>query len=290
MSEETQYKRFRLDGGCLDCPGCEYCNRPSEDEIERKANHDGGVFDCGSSPEPTAPEHVNQITVGEERNVPTPPEIEKYLLERGGLNPFGKPMFRCLWGWKCTELMWRPANRYLDHNTPHIDWSGEKPEMETGVLLGVTKEPMEVFKYPHALNRFHIERWVPGLMKFDLDGSIRKLSREEWVELTHQTIDGQLYEVLGPYPNEGDYAYVSTVLDVPPTIGAVAIILDNLSERLKETPEETFARVAARHYAIRKYKQQRIAEWKRNIKRAFNGAPNVSYAGLSVPGSERSPS
>ena len=65
-----------------------------------------------------------------------PPEIAKRLTDAGGLNPFGEPLFRAVWGW----------NRIVKMTGT---W-GESQVVET----------REVPKYLPA-DRWHLEMWRP---------------------------------------------------------------------------------------------------------------------------------
>jgi len=114
------------------------------------------------------------------------PEAVVRRLERaGGLNRFGEPNYRAVWGW----------NR--------LTWIGGKWEDRDahGVLLRERVELRKVPKY-HQLDRWHIERWCPP----ELYGS-----PEEWRARTLEIEDTQNVAALGPYPSRGEYELAFTL-------------------------------------------------------------------------------
>lgn len=113
------------------------------------------------------------IVVGEERNVRAPRELYRLITDFGGRNPHGDPMYRLVWGWERKE------------------WKGGMRENGTAFLALVPKYPKR--------ERFHLEVWMPPEKYGD---------REQWAKDTHKLIDGQIVEILGPYPAEGDYEHI----------------------------------------------------------------------------------
>lgn len=129
----------------------------------------------------------NRIQVVRETHE-TPEAVAQRLDLAGGRNRFGEPNYRAVWGW----------NR--------LTWIGGKFEDRdsNGVLLRerieLTKEP----KYP-AVNRWHIERWVPP----EVYGSPRT-----WYAQTNEIAGGRNIPALGPYPSRGEYEH-SFTLETP---------------------------------------------------------------------------
>lgn len=119
------------------------------------------------------------IVVGEERNVRAPVELHKLITDSGGRNPHGEPMYRLVWGWERKE------------------WKGGARADGTAYLEYVPKYPKR--------ERFHLEVW----MSPDKYGN-----REQWAKDTHKFIDGQMVEVLGPYPSAGEYEHIWECSDV----------------------------------------------------------------------------
>jgi hypothetical protein len=113
--------------------------------------------------------------------------VERALRLAGGLNRFGEPNFRAVWGWN--RLAWI-GGRWTDR-----DASG-----------AATREAIElryVPKYcPH--DRWHIERWCAP----ETYGS-----PESWPRATLEIEDGQNISALGPYPSRGEYEHVFTLSD-----------------------------------------------------------------------------
>jgi hypothetical protein len=150
----------------------------------------------------------------------TPDSVAHRLARAGGLNRFGEPNYRAVWGW----------NR--------LAWIGGKFEDrdEHGVLLRERIELREEPKYP-AVNRWHIERWVPP----EVYGSPR-----QWYSQTVERENGISIPALGPYPSRGEYEHCFT-LEGP------------RGEFLQLTP------TAAEHIA-------RAIEWSRKFPRASRRA------------------
>ena len=115
----------------------------------------------------------------------TPESVARILELAGGRNRFGEPNYRAVWGW----------NR--------LAWIGGKFEDrdEHGALLRERIELRKEPKYP-ALNRWHIERWVPP----EVYGSPRT-----WYAQTNELAGGQNIAALGPYPSRGEYEHCFTL-------------------------------------------------------------------------------
>jgi hypothetical protein len=115
----------------------------------------------------------------------TPENVALCLERAGGINRFGKPNYRAVWGW----------NR--------LAWIGGKFEDrdEHGTLLRERIELREEPKYP-AVNRWHIERWLPP----EAYGSPR-----QWYAQTIERESSISIPALGPYPARGDYEHCFTL-------------------------------------------------------------------------------
>ena len=115
----------------------------------------------------------------------TPESVARRLELAGGRNRFLEPNYRAVWGW----------NR--------LAWIGGKFEDrdETGALLRERIELRKEPKYP-AVNRWHIERWVPP----ETYGPPR-----QWYAQTVELAEGRSVPALGPYPSRGDYEHCFTL-------------------------------------------------------------------------------
>lgn len=116
------------------------------------------------------------ISVLRETHEPSP-EVSRELL-RGGLNRYGEPNYRAVWG------------------QSRLDWIGGKWEDfdDNGTCTRSVIEVRHVPKY--ACDRWIIERWMPA----EFYGS-----PEAWEMQTFETVDGLPVPALGPYPSRGDY-------------------------------------------------------------------------------------
>lgn len=114
-----------------------------------------------------------------------PEDVARRLALAGGSNRFGEPNYRAVWGW----------NR--------LTWIGGKWEDRDAAgriareVIELRREP----KYP-AVNRWHIERWLPP----EAYGSPRA-----WYRQTLEIEGGQNIPALGPYPSRGEYEHCFTL-------------------------------------------------------------------------------
>jgi hypothetical protein len=115
------------------------------------------------------------------------PETVAYRLARaGGVNRFGEANYRAVWGWN--RLAW-------------IGGKFEEHDPDTGSLLREVVELRQEPKYS-AVNRWHIERWVPP----EVYGSPRA-----WYAQTMERENGIGIPALGPYPSRGEYEHCFTL-------------------------------------------------------------------------------
>ena len=115
------------------------------------------------------------------------PKAVAWRLERaGGINRLGEANYRAGWGWN--RLAW-------------IGGKFEERDPATGSLLREVVELRQEPKYP-AVNRWHIERWVPP----EVYGSPRA-----WYAQTVEIENGRSIPALGPYPSRGEYEHCFTL-------------------------------------------------------------------------------
>jgi len=112
----------------------------------------------------------------------TPEAVARRLRSAGGINRFGEANYRAVWGWN--RLAW-------------IGGKFEERDPSTGSLLREVVELRQEPKYP-AVNRWHIERWVPP----EVYGSPRA-----WYAQTIEREKGISVPALGPYPSRGEYEH-----------------------------------------------------------------------------------
>jgi hypothetical protein len=111
--------------------------------------------------------------------------VEEALRLAGGINRFGEPNYRAVWGW----------NR--------LAWIGGKWEDRdaAGRLIREVAELRLEPKYTPQ-NRWHIERWVPP----EAYGS-----PDQWYAQTLEIENGRNIPALGPYPSRGEYEHCFTL-------------------------------------------------------------------------------
>ena len=111
--------------------------------------------------------------------------VARRLELAGGRNRFCEPNYRAVWGWN--RLAWI-GGKFEDRDS-------------NGALLRERIELRKEPKYP-AVNRWHIERWVPP----EVYGSPRT-----WYAQTNEITNGQTVAALGPYPSRGEYEHCFTL-------------------------------------------------------------------------------
>ncbi|HYA98039.1 MAG TPA: hypothetical protein VEH49_08090 [Methylomirabilota bacterium] len=116
----------------------------------------------------------------------TPEGVARRLQRAGGANRFGEANYRAVWGWN--RLAW-------------IGGKFEERDPATGSLVREVVELRLEPKYP-AVNRWHIERWVPP----EAYGSPRA-----WYAQTTELTGGRSVPALGPYPSRGEYEHCFTL-------------------------------------------------------------------------------
>ena len=116
----------------------------------------------------------------------TPDAVAQALVRAGGLNGYGEPNYRAIWGWN--RLAW-------------IGGKFEERDPSTGSLLREVVELRQEPKYP-AVNRWHIEKWLPP----ETYGSPRA-----WYTQTIERENGVSLPALGPYPQRGEYEHCFTL-------------------------------------------------------------------------------
>jgi hypothetical protein len=134
---------------------------------------------------PTNPSPQNRIVVLRETHE-TPETVARRLELAGGSNRLGEPNYRAVWGWN--RLAW-------------IGGKFEDRDPATGSLLREAVELRQEPKYP-AVNRWHIERWLPP----EAYGSPR-----QWHAQTIERENGLSIPALGPYPSRGEYEHCFTL-------------------------------------------------------------------------------
>ena len=146
---------------------------PNKGEISRSARNDGIAGGC----------RLRILVVRETHD--TPQSVALRLARAGGINRFGEPNYRAIWGWN--RLAWI-GGKFQDRH-------------ENGDLLREVVELRQEPKYP-SVNRWHIERWLPP----EAYGSPR-----QWYSQTIERENGVGIPALGPYPSRGEYEHCFTL-------------------------------------------------------------------------------
>jgi hypothetical protein len=166
----------------------------------------------------------------------TAENVARRLAAAGGLNWFGEPNYRVVWGWN--RLAW-------------IGGKFEDRDANGGLLrevVGLRLEP----KYP-AVNRWHVERWLPA----EAYGSPRV-----WYEQTMESANGVRVAALGPYPARGEYEHCFTVeglhgefVQLTPTL------VEQLARAIEWSRSQPKGQCRARLYQRETFKDRAFESW-----------------------------
>jgi len=191
------------------------------------------------------------------------PGIQAHIDRNLGLNRFGGPLYRVVWGYNRLEWIAGLFTRFDEAGNFRKEEYGEFLELKYSYL---GKE---------RINRWMVERWF---------APEEYGTREMWNFETHE-IDGfREFAAVGPYPSRGDYELVQVVEDLTEGlyVGLDPEIVDFIIWRCQETRELD-------HYKRRQMKQeeQERMEAKRQAEMgeifdeaapAFGGTPNTTQA------------
>jgi hypothetical protein len=148
----------------------------------------GGVDSCPTS--------GASLKVVEQYDLCVSEGVERVCREYGGLNRFGEPNFRIVWGWRRLMLLegvWRravPAAVIVKGIPQHM--------MDTETVFVGAKW---VQKYPTLNNFFIMERWMPP-EHYGTKGAWYDLNTKADPETGEVFLEG------GPYPSRGDYEMI----------------------------------------------------------------------------------
>lgn len=187
----------------------------------------------------------------------TPENVTIRLARAGGLNRFGEPNYRAIWGW----------NR--------LAWIGGKFEDrdEHGALLRERIELREEPKYP-AVNRWHIERWLPP----EAYGSPR-----QWYAQTIERENGVSIPALGPYPSRGEYEHCFT-LEGPrgEFLQLTSTVAEHIARAIEFSRGLSRAKTRAHLYDRAQRQEQHYESWAYNVLDdavpAFHNQPFVTVS------------
>lgn len=152
-----------------------------------------------------------------------PKHVERALRVAGGVNPFGDPMFKVVWGydrivpihgeWQEFEKM---RATLTDKNT---GYSGFRD------FIRLKRSVIETRHVPKYLpgNCWHLEMWRPA----EEYGS-----PEEWKKLGEEVIQGLTVDTSGPYPERGEYELCYPLTSDATSAGEPLPLIEVLVEEL----------------------------------------------------------
>lgn len=130
----------------------------------------------------------------ETRDVPK--HVARALKLAGGLNPFGKPMFRVIWGWNRIVPItgnWQEFEQFVATLTDKV--TGYKESRLVTKLVREVVETRECPKYLPA-NCWHLEMWRPPS---------EYGSPDQWRKQGEEVLQGMTVDTAGEFPHQGEY-------------------------------------------------------------------------------------
>lgn len=184
----------------------------------------------------------------------TPASVQERATRAGGVNRYGEPNFRVVWGG--SRLAWI-GGRWTDR-----DANGNQ-----------VREAVELRRVPKYLpeDRWHIERWVPA----ESYGS-----PEQWFAQTTEIEDGVRVAALGPYPSRGDYEHCFTLESaggefIPLTPAACDWIVRAIEWSRRQRRTEMRGAIAAREARREHHLDRGMDDILDDAVPAFHGEPFV---------------
>lgn len=227
------------------------------------------------------------IRTRETYDLAVPKEINRRLLLLGGVNPYGQPMYRCVWGWSRRCVVHVPFNEWLQQPSREHDEDGVV-HFNKGVLLRRRVEVRRIPKYQPA-SYFYVERWVPA-WKFG--------TPEDFKDEFTKILDGERTMPIGEYPSTGEYEALCRISKkvckckeacphprafVYPTVEEMDAIVYGNRAAMEQSAAQRKAEDKA---ALERQKQQQetiIDDVTRDGFRPIHFNPHVSLVGLDVP-------
>jgi len=125
-----------------------------------------------------------------------PPEVVRELSLAGGLNPYGDPLFRVIWGYDRIVPIYGEWQEWGNYHAKLTDkFTGHR---EYRKFMKLERSVIETRLVPKYLpgNCWHLEMWRPPQ---DYG------TREQWEEVGREIVGGLTIDAAGPYPERGEY-------------------------------------------------------------------------------------
>jgi hypothetical protein len=207
--------------------------------------------------------------------------FQKLIDRKVGLNPYGEPLYRVVWGWSRLDWVAGLQDLYDDKG----NWRCEE--------YGLWREPKYSYLGRDGLDRWMVEKWIPA----DRYGT-----REYWEAATEEIEGVHNTQALGPYPSRGEYE-LSFVLQEPDTAATRKAGIAQDFIQLTDDAVSMIVELAERSRAIESSKRKQYleeqeakkeADFQKELKDlyddsavAFGGNPNSTQANAPMHNTEK---
>jgi hypothetical protein len=212
-----------------------------------------------------------------------PPDIEKWLILAGGLNRYGGPKFRIVWGYDRIVPITGSWEEWDEQEVPDLHPLARPGAMRKQIrLIRSVVETRQVPKYLPG-NCWHLECWRPP----EEYGT-----PESWRKAGEEVYGGVTVDTAGEFPSMGDYELVMPLTTtgtyqgepIPLCTEAVAYIVQMI-RRSKEDYTMSQRKAAIEQAAARKdneFTRVTVDKLKDNL-RPFAGETFISVPGHAKP-------
>jgi len=220
-----------------------------------------------------APPKPVRAQVLREYSVHPDPRFQARIDRKVGLNIFGEPLYRIVWGWGRLEWLAGLMSVYSDTGA----YRGEQ--------YGLFREPKYSYLGTSTLDRWIVEKWIHP----DMYGT-----KESWEEETQEVGGFHTTQALGPFPSRGDYELSFAVQDQ--VKGEFIQLSDGLVETIVSVAEQSrLIEDSKRKQALEEEQERKEKAFKNELEEmwddaavAFGGRPNTTQANAPMHNTQKS--
>lgn len=210
-----------------------------------------------------------------------PENVARELELAGGKNPFGEPMFRCVWGFDRIVPITGEWQQFEEYQATMLDKkTGVMQTRKIVQLVSSVIETRHVPKYRPG-NCWHLEKWCPA----EAYGS-----PDQWKDAGTEVLGNLTVDTAGPYPDRGEYELCYPLTDdCTPAGEPIPLVADVVADlvRMIRAGQERFS-FAQRRAAIQQEQARQEAGFLRVTEDRLRSAlrPYCGEEFVTVPGTQ----